>query len=259
MSNFIVKQAKGLFSDKTSLQSKITTVVIFAGVSFGLYWLGKKGINTLKEGSFDRNFGTDSSVNIAVSIRGALNPSGISWFSGFDTTSVEAIYSLARQIKAENVSFNSILKAYNIKYDSDLIEDLRKDLDADEFQMFQYLSGISTNKPESIGTASTEVATTVIGNSMATQYAETLYEDIYAGMFTAKNKDIYIALSKLDNNSLNMVATIYAGIINEMEDEITTLKQDIDNEYLYSTYVTVDSESINLDAFYNAKIRPRLN
>ena len=84
----------------------------------------------------------DPNVRAAMTIRVAVNPSGISWMKSFDTTDNNAIFNAARTI----TDLDAVIKAYRKLYDSDMMADLQSELSADEYQKFLTMITSNPNK-----------------------------------------------------------------------------------------------------------------
>ena len=125
--------------------------VLVAGAIVGVggfltYKLVRLIWSSIRSNATSRQADDDPNVRAAMTIRVAMNPSGISWMSSFDTTNNEAIFNTARTI----TDLDAVIKAYRKLYDSDMMTDLQSELSADEYQK---LLNIITSNPNKQGGA----------------------------------------------------------------------------------------------------------
>lgn len=79
----------------------------------------------------------DENALYATELRQAMNPSGYTWLMGVDFTNTEAIFNTARKIR----DFDKVSSYYRSLYQSDLVQDLQKELSPADFQKFLSLLG----------------------------------------------------------------------------------------------------------------------
>lgn len=253
MANFFVQKGKDLFDANVSVTQKVTTVILFTSATLALYFGGKFAVRKIREGIFDKNYGTKPEVSFALRFKDALNPSGMGWLSSVDTTNVDGIYAIAKDMKKANVAINDVRKAYKAKYSEDLIDTIRAELDTTEFSNFEYLAGIKLEKPSSIGIdTSAEKQVTTEG---ARKIAQDLYSDIN-DVFALRNLPLYVALAQSSKESLRMIAESYHNLSENKDKQ--RLKQALDSEYFQAYTVPVNGKTISLSDLYKTQIRPKL-
>lgn len=106
-----------------------TTLVVGGGVYFANRWLKEQ----TRKATADR-FGDDEIVQLATSMRNALNPSGISWLMAMDGTKTDEVLNLAAKLDGK---FAEVSKAYRDLYGRTLSDDIQSELSADEFTAFK--------------------------------------------------------------------------------------------------------------------------
>lgn len=72
---------------------------------------------------------------LAQLYRQAVNPSGYKWLMELDGTNEEMLFKLA----AETYNYQGVATAYKALYETDLTEDLRKELSTSDFQQFMQI------------------------------------------------------------------------------------------------------------------------
>jgi len=113
-------------------------VVVGVG-GFILYKLGKKIVEDMKHKSTEAKADDSPEVRQAMTLRSAMNPSGISWMMSMDTTNTAVIFDTASQIK----KLDDVSTAYRNLYNSDLLADLQSELSTTDYQKF--LTQVSSN------------------------------------------------------------------------------------------------------------------
>ena len=126
--------------------------VLVAGVVVGIggfltYKLIRKIWSSIRSNATEKQADDDPNVRAAMTLRIAMNPSGISWMKSFDTTNNDAVFNAAKNI----TDLDAVIKAYRKLYDSDLMADLQSELSADEYQ--KLLNIITTNPNKQGGAA----------------------------------------------------------------------------------------------------------
>lgn len=116
-------------------------VVVGTG-SFILYKVIRKIIAKARQGNTEKKLDDSPEVRQASVLRNALNPSGISWMMSFDNTSTDVILDTAKNIK----NLDEVMTSYKKLYDSDLLEDLQKELSTEEYQKFTTIIESNTGK-----------------------------------------------------------------------------------------------------------------
>lgn len=112
-------------------------------ITGGVY-VGYRIVSNLIKNHQQRNTadGADKSpaTRQAMGLRSAMNPSGMSWLMWTDGTNEDAIDELASQI----VDLNAVSVAYRRLYNSELTQDLQKELSTNHFN--EFLTRISNNR-----------------------------------------------------------------------------------------------------------------
>ena len=126
--------------------------VLVAGAIVGVggfltYKLVRLIWSSIRSNATSKQADDDPNVRAAMTIRIAMNPSGISWMKSFDTTDNDAIFNAARTI----TDLDAVIKAYRKLYDSDMMTDLQGELSAEEYQKF--LTMVTTNPDKKSGAA----------------------------------------------------------------------------------------------------------
>lgn len=142
-----------------SFKSLDVNKVLFWILVLYLVWQLNAGWKKSTAQVVSQNAGSDPSTQQAIQLRQAMNPSGSSWFMGFDTTDTTLLFATAKAI----TSYSDVAKAYLALYQSDLTNDLQSDLKADELVQFWAL--VNGTKPSRATTGGT---TTTGGTSTGT-------------------------------------------------------------------------------------------
>jgi hypothetical protein len=121
-------------------------VVVGIG-GFLLYKLGKKIIDDAQHNTTESQVTDNVEVRQAMSLRSAMNPSGMSWMMSFDGTNTTVLFNTAKQIK----NFDSVSSAYKKLYNDDLLIDVQKELSTEDYQKFMTL--VSSTASTKSGTA----------------------------------------------------------------------------------------------------------
>lgn len=79
----------------------------------------------------------------ATRLRGAFNPSGISWMINTDTTNTKEVFSIADSMKSNGVPFSYVANAYYSSYKDDLAKRLESELSASEINLFYKKAGLN--------------------------------------------------------------------------------------------------------------------
>lgn len=86
-------------------QSKIVNGILVLGGIYITYRLGKKLIAEFNKSNAQDNADDSPEVRQAMTLKSAMNPSGISWMMSFDTTNSSQILNTA---KSENFGFSEL-------------------------------------------------------------------------------------------------------------------------------------------------------
>lgn len=104
------------------------------GVFLDRYLKKKKEEKTLDD------FGTDSNVQIAIAIRKAINPSGLSWMMPFEGVDFSLVSKEFSKIK----DYKKVASAYRTMYGRDLTTDLRSNLSNAQFSVISSIINTGT-------------------------------------------------------------------------------------------------------------------
>jgi hypothetical protein len=123
---------------------RILYYVAGAGALVGLGYVGyrfvRSALKKARQSAAEHRAGADpdSAASKAQQLRQAMNPSGMSWMSSFDTTDEAAIYNIALDIRSRN-EYEAIGREYKRLYGAALQDDLKDELDTDEYQKFLHI------------------------------------------------------------------------------------------------------------------------
>jgi len=126
-------------------------VVVGVG-GFLLYKLGKKIVDDLKHKGTEDNADDSPEVRQAMNFRSGINPSGISWMKTFDSLNYDMIMDTAKTV----TNLDAVSLAYKNLYGDDLLADLQRELNAENYQ--RLLTLISSNGSKKGGAAPVKFA-----------------------------------------------------------------------------------------------------
>lgn len=173
--------------------STINTIVKVGVVGIGLY-MGYKWLKKRQTNAANSAVTKDAAANSAQLFRGFMNPSGVSWMRNFDGTKRSEIL-----IEAKNVAdLAAVQKFYREMFDgADLLEDLRQELNAEDYTKF--LNTVNTNKviTKSDGSKSVDPASLVYDVFFVSNKKTALYNS------SLWSKQTVEAFSLLPNGSKN--------------------------------------------------------
>jgi len=115
------------------------------GTGAGVYFGGKaikKAVNKNREKNAGDQVDSKNPVKalaaqLAQRFRTAFNPSGYTWMMSVDTTSVDEVMRLGREMYTHKVPFNEVSSAYNNLYTgSSFVKDLQDELSSAELSKF---------------------------------------------------------------------------------------------------------------------------
>jgi len=138
--------------DIDDLKRRAMTIGFYGVLSIAGYkFLLQPAYRKYKMNNEQRNILSDPNKQQATYLYNAMNPSGISWMRSFDNTNEETVYSAARRI----TNWNAVQSTYGNLYNRNLLSDLQKELDNDEYQTFLRIlsttaSGKTSNKSNAI-------------------------------------------------------------------------------------------------------------
>ena len=120
---------------------KVVNVVLLGVGGYIAYRIVKKVYENMRKSAAEHNAGEDPHVRIAMGLRAAMNPSGMSWMRSFDTTNVSKMYEYAGQI----TNLSAVQSAYKDLYQDNLMDDVQKELNNNEYQRFMTLVTSNNN------------------------------------------------------------------------------------------------------------------
>jgi len=124
-----IKQIKNV----DDLKRRTLTIGFYGVAGFlGYKFLLKPAYRKFKMKNEQHNILSDPNKQQAIYMYNAMNPSGISWMMSMDNTNEQMIYAAARRI----TNWNSVQNTYTNLYNRNLLTDLQKELDNDEYQTF---------------------------------------------------------------------------------------------------------------------------
>lgn len=121
-------------------QKKVLRGLLIAGGIFLGYRLSSKAIKAYRARGTSALADQRPEVRLAMGLRSAMNPSGISWLMWSDGTNENAISQIAAQIQ----DLDAVATAYRNLYAQELIRDLQNELSTDLFNSF--LQTVSNNR-----------------------------------------------------------------------------------------------------------------
>lgn len=126
--------------DIDMLETRLIKGVVIAGGLFLGYRLTANALKNWKERKTTAMADQSPEVRQAMSLRSAINPSGISWLMWTDGTNETAIKQIASQIQ----NLDAVAVAYRSLYRDELIKDLQIELSSEDFNAF--LQAVSNNR-----------------------------------------------------------------------------------------------------------------
>lgn len=126
--------------DIDTLETRLIKGVVIAGGLFLGYRVTANALKNWKERKTSALADQSPEVRQAMSLRSAINPSGISWLMWTDGTNETAIKQIASQIQ----NLDAVAVAYRSLYRDELIKDLQSELSSEDFNAF--LQAVSNNR-----------------------------------------------------------------------------------------------------------------
>jgi hypothetical protein len=120
-------------------RGKIVNGLLIVGGAYLAYRIGKKIINNINKNAAQSLADDKPSVRQAMTLRNAMNRSGVSWLMSADGTNEQLIFDTARQI----TDLDEVSKNYKDLYQSNLLDDLQSELSAEDYSKF--LTLVSSN------------------------------------------------------------------------------------------------------------------
>lgn len=133
-------------SSLLSNPSLIKGALVLTG-TFIAYKVGKSIVDDIRKRRAEQQVDDNVNYRQAVILRGAMNPSGISWMKSFDTTNSALIFDSARLI----TNIDETATAYRNLYSSDLLADLQSELSSEDYQKFLTIISSNPNKEKGSG------------------------------------------------------------------------------------------------------------
>jgi hypothetical protein len=128
--------------------AKIVNGILVIGGVFVTYKLAQRLLLEYKKSTTQSQVDDSPSARQAIGLRSAINPSGISLFKSFDTTSVSVVLETAKSI----TNLDQVAKDYSNLFGDNLLDDLQSELSASEYQTF--LSIVAANPKKQTGQGS---------------------------------------------------------------------------------------------------------
>ena len=128
-------------------RGKIVNGLLLVGGAYLAYRIGKKIINNINKNAVQAQTDDKPSVRQAMTLRSAMNRSGVSWMMSADGTNEQLIFDTARQIS----DLDEVSKNYRDLYQSNLLDDLQGELSAEDYSKFLTLVSSNPKKTRSHG------------------------------------------------------------------------------------------------------------
>lgn len=132
----IVEAAKSKIANK-----RVQKILVVGSLVVGGIIAGKFILNAIQKNRAQKRFDEDT-VQQAMLLHAAMNPSGISWMMSIDGTNNETFFNVVNEI----TDFNQVAKDYKKLYNETLIDRIEKELSTSEYSRF--LNIISTVNPD---------------------------------------------------------------------------------------------------------------
>jgi len=116
-------------------------VVVGVG-GFLMYKFGKKMIADLKQKGTENKADDSPEVRQAMNFHSGMNPSGISWMKAMDSLNYDMIMDTAKTV----TNLDAVNSAYKNLYGDDLLVDLQKELNPENYQRLLTLISSNANK-----------------------------------------------------------------------------------------------------------------
>jgi len=130
-------------------RGKIINGLLVVGGVYLAYRFGKKIIGDINKTSAQAQTDDKPSVRQAMTLRNAMNRSGVSWMMSSDGTNEQLILDTARQIS----DLDEVSKNYRDLYQSNLLDDLQRELSAEDYSKFLTLVSSNPGKSTKKGSA----------------------------------------------------------------------------------------------------------
>lgn len=116
-----------------AINESTANTLLKIGGAIALFIVGKAALAKWNKESSEAQMDTDPGAGQAVTLRQAINPSGIWWMRKIDTTNVNAIMSTAKEIK----DLDSVAKHFKKQTEgADLYDELQSELSPEDYQKF---------------------------------------------------------------------------------------------------------------------------
>mgnify|MGYP006197051665 FL=1 len=130
-------------------RGKIINGLLVVGGVYLAYRFGKKIIGDINKTAAQAQTDDKPSVRQAMTLRNAMNRSGVSWMMSSDGTNEQLILDTARQIS----DLDEVSKNYRDLYQSNLLDDLQRELSAEDYSKFLTLVSSNPGKSTKKGSA----------------------------------------------------------------------------------------------------------
>lgn len=131
----------------TDNRTKIVNGLLVVGGAYVVYRIGKKIIAEAKKGSTQKKADDSPSVRQAMALRNGINPSGMKWLMSSDGTNESLILDTAQGI----TNLDEVQVAYKNLYQSNLLDDLQKELSGEDYSKFMTLVTVNPSKKKTKG------------------------------------------------------------------------------------------------------------
>lgn len=130
-------------------RGKIINGLLIVGGAYLAYRFGKKLIADINKNAVQSQTDDKPSVRQAMTLRNAMNSSGVSWMMSADGTDEALILDTAKSI----TNLDEVSKNYRDLYQSNLLDDLQRELSAEDYSKFLTLVSSNPNKSTKKGSA----------------------------------------------------------------------------------------------------------
>jgi hypothetical protein len=130
-------------------RGKIINGLLIVGGAYLAYRFGKKIIGDINKNAVQAQTDDKPSVRQAMTLRNAMNSSGVSWMMSADGTDEQLILDTARGI----TNLDEVSKNYRDLYQSNLLDDLQRELSAEDYSKFLTLVSSNPSKSTKKGSA----------------------------------------------------------------------------------------------------------
>jgi len=137
----IQKTKANIDVDVTKLGMTIIKIVTVGAVLGGVVYFGSKWWKNYKKTQSEKEVGGDVSKQQALLVKNSLNPSGFEILKSADGTDTKALLDLASNIK----DIDKVSTAYKEMYATSMYDDLKAELNPDDYQKFLNIINVNNN------------------------------------------------------------------------------------------------------------------